>query len=132
MPKKPIDVDQYRRLVSQGKLMDPLIFLESLVQGNDLRNASMIFELVMEIDEDTGGDPGKDDWDEVVQVVRRYYKHESVKISASQRAAETLASYIHPKVKPDDGNSNNVGEQKLPELTEDEIIIFREKFNDEY
>ena len=130
--KKPIDVEQYKELISKGKLVDPLIFLESLVNGTDLRNTSQVYDLVIEIDEMTDGEPTPDDWEEVVNMVRWNYKQEKVKIAVSQRAAEKLAEYIHPKVKPDEANNGTGVATRLEPLTEDDIDIFKEKFNEEF
>ena len=48
---KPIDVDDYREAVAAGKLTDPLVFLEGLVRGQDLRRPSTIYELIEQIAE---------------------------------------------------------------------------------
>ena len=130
MAKKPINVKQYRKAVAAGQLTDPLIFLEGLVRGQDLRRPAQIYTLVMEIDESGELDP--EDWREVVRLVKKYYKYEAVTVNESQRAAMTLAEYLHPKVKSDDKGDGQQGPAPLEPLTEEEIILLKDKWNESY
>ena len=69
----------------------------------------------------------------MVDLVRAFYKYSPVSLSESVAASKTLAEYLHAKRKQveitnGDGNSNG---SNTP-LTEEEIILFREKFNDDF
>lgn len=130
---KPLTVEQYKDLIHTGELKDPLLFLESLMTGQDPRRLSSIYELICEIDSFTDGDISKDDWAEIVDHVTSRFKYHVVTVTESLTAARTLAEYIHPKKKHIEMNSTSSGaEAKLPALTEEEIELFKERFNDEF
>lgn len=134
MQNKPITIAQFRDLIHKGEAGDPLIFLESIMTGQDPRKLSSIYELIMEIESFTNGDLEQSDWNEIVDHVTTKFKYSNVSINESTNAAKTLAEYLHPKRKQielstdlnTDGNPNN------HPLTEEEIDLFKEKFNDEF
>lgn len=113
---------------------DPLIFLEKIMSGFDPRKYSGLIELVNSIDEFFGdGDIPNKEWKELCNLVRTDYKHAIVCSKDSLRAATTLAEYKHSKRKSLEINGNlSSNDPNNSSLTEKEIKLFREKFNDEY
>lgn len=133
MSKQPIDVNNLRDLIHNGKSQDPLIFLEALMSGQDPRQFSAIYSLILEINSFTDGYISKSDWDEVVDFASKHSRYAPVSIGESHSAAKTLAEYLYPKRKQielkNGDNSSSVGNDPL---NEDEIELFKEKFNDEF
>jgi hypothetical protein len=108
------------------------------MNGRDPRKLSKLSELIIEIDEFTEGDISKEDWDEIIKLALSQYKYKDVSINDSRLAANTLAEYLYPKRKNTEKSSNDhvrhgdgVGEGSL-DLSEEEITLFKEKFNEEY
>jgi hypothetical protein len=133
MLQKNLTIDNFRDLIAEGDAKDPLIFLESLMSGFDPRQLSDLYELICEIDSFTDGNISKNDWDQIVNLVTSRYKFEPVDIQTSLTAGRTLAEYVHAKKKQVEVNGKN-GDYSftIGNLTEDEIVVFREKFNEEY
>lgn len=134
MPNKPLTISQLRELVSTGESKDPLVFLESVMNGQDPRKLSSIYELIMEIDSFCDGDVSKDDWNEILDHVMTRFKYSTVSMADSMNATKTLAEYLYPKKKQiemSDGNGS-AGDPSSHPLTEDEITLFKEKFNDDF
>lgn len=133
MPYQQLSIENIRELIHKGEVKDPLVFLESIMNGYDLRRLSSIYELVMEIDAFTGGDIGPGEWAEIVDHVSSRYKFQTVSLSESTNAAKTIAEYLHAKRKQVDvngaGQGNNLNNSPL---TEEEIELFKEKFNDDF
>jgi hypothetical protein len=134
MSHKPLSIDDLRELIHKGEAKDPLVFLESVMNGQDPRRLSSIYELILEIDSFTGGDISQGEWAEIVDHVSARYKYHTVPISESMSAAKTLAEYIHAKrkqveIKGDGGAGGNAADAPL---TEEEIELFKEKFNDDF
>ncbi len=134
MPNKPLTISQLRELVNQGESKDPLVFLESVMNGQDPRQLSSIYELIMEIDSFSDGDISKEDWHEILDHVMARFKYKTVSMADSMNASKTLAEYLHPKRKQIDlvGETNSASDPSSHPLTEDEIELFKEKFNDDF
>lgn len=133
MSQKALTIEQLRDLISTGESKDPLVFLECIMNGSDPRDTSDIYDLVMDIDGFTeDGVPSKEDWKQLVYHVENHFKYKIVSLSESTSAAKTLAEYLYAKRKQVDINDGSSEEMKLPPLTEEEIDLFREKFNDEF
>jgi len=132
MKTKPLSIEDLRDLIKKGESRDPLVFLESVMNGHDPRKLSSIYKLVCEIDEFTGGDLDKNDWSEIVDRVIADYKYDNVLLSESLAASKTLAEYLYPKRKQVDINGIGETEYVLNALTEEEIELFKEKFNDDF
>lgn len=133
MPNEPISIDELRDLINKGGAKDPLIFLEAIMNGQDPRGLSSTYELIMEIDSFTNGKLEKSDWSELVDHVTSRFKYQPVTLNESSNAAKTLAEYLHAKRKQVEihGNINGADVSASP-LTEEEIALFKEKFNDEF
>lgn len=134
MPHRPLTVVELRDLIKKGEAKDPLIFLEAVMNGQDPRKLSSIYELIMEIDEFSGGEVCKEDWNEIVDHIMTRFKYSTVSMGDSMNASKTLAEYLHPKRKQVEitGSASGVGSVPDNPLSEEEIYLFREKFNDEY
>lgn len=135
MSHRPIDIEELRDLIHEGKVADPLIFLESIMNGQDPRTQSQLYDLIIEIDDFTGGDITHGDWAEIVDMVSARYKYKNVSLGESVGASKTLAEYMHSKRKQieiKDGSTGSAADPANHPLTEDEIAVFKEKFNDEF
>ena len=134
MQHKPLSIDDLRHLVHKGEAKDPLVFLESVMNGQDPRRLSSIYELILEIDSFTGGDIGSGEWGEIVDHVSNRYKYKPVSLGESTNAAKTLAEYLHAKRKQVEikGAGGIGGSIVDTPLSEDEIELFKEKFNDDF
>lgn len=127
-----LTIEEFRDLIHKGEAKDPLVFLESVMNGQDPRNLSSIYELVMEIDSFSDESISKGDWSEVVDHVCSRYKYLTVKLHDSISASKTLAEYIHPKRKQVEVKSSSIISAREHPLTEEEIELFKERFNDEF
>lgn len=134
MKHKPLTVDDLRDLINKGEANDPLVFLESVMNGKDPRTISRIYKLVAEIHEFSDGEVDPADWAEVVDTVLAEYKYRPVGIGESITAAKTMAEYMYAKRKQIDtnGGSGGSGDVAANPLTEEEIELFKEKFNEEF
>ena len=134
MVQKKLSITELRELIKTGEVTDPLVFLESIMSGQDPRRLSSIYELILEIQDFTNGDIGPSEWAEIVDHVQDRYKYKAVSLGESTSAAKTLGEYLHPKRKQIDiGNANGEsGHVKDNPLSEEEIDLFKEKFNDEF
>ena len=133
MSKSPLNIEELRHLIHEGKAKDPLVFLESVMNGQDPRQLSSVYELIMEIDSFTGGDLNKSDWNELIDHVTSRYKYHTVPLSESMSAAKTMAEYLHAKRKQiETSTTDNSADPNNSPLTTEEIELFKEKFNDEF
>ena len=134
MQNNPLTIDQLRHLINKGEAKDPLVFLEAIMNGQDPRRLSSVYELIMEIDSFTNGEITKGDWNELVDHVSTKFKYYPVSISESINAAKTLSEYLHAKRKhlEINGDINSKADPNSNPLTEEEIMLFKEKFNDEF
>ena len=133
MQHNPLSIEDLRDLINKGEVKDPLVFLESVMNGQDPRKLSSIYDLICEIDSFTNGDISKSDWSEIVDHVQQHYKYYTVNLKDSLSASKTLAEYLHSKrkqVEVIDGQ-NLTGHLNNP-LTEEEIELFKEKFNEDF
>jgi len=133
MAQQPLKVDQLRHLINEGELSDPLVFLESIMGGQDPRQTSGIYKLILEIDSFTNGELTPSDWNEIVDYVINHSKYKHVTLVESTGAAKTLAEYLHPKRKQIEKLDGSLGANvSSSPLSEEEIELFKEKFNDEF
>jgi len=132
--QNPLTIEELRELINIGEAKDPLVFLEAVMNGQDPRRKSTIYTLIMDIQDFTGGDIGPSEWAELVDHVITNYKYKEVSLSESSGAARTLAEYLYAKRKQVDHSGGSAGKYDPAQqpLTEDEIELFKEKFNDEF
>ena len=133
MSDKPLTVHELRERIHKGDMKDPLVFLESIMSGLDPRKTSRIYKLIMEIDEFSDGAPSKSDWGELTTYVMAFGKFEHVSIGQSINASKTIAEYMHAKRKQlEISDSSSTLSNSFSPLTEEEIILFKATFNDEF
>lgn len=133
MQHENLSIDELRDLIYKNEANDPLVFLESVMTGQDPRQLSSIYELILEIDAFTGGEIGSGDWADIVDHVTSRYKYHVVPMSESMTAAKTLAEYLHAKRKSIEITGVDLDSNvSVNPLTADEIELFKEKFNDEF
>jgi len=134
MTVKHISIEDLRDLINQGKSKDPLVFLESVMNGRDPRGLSGIYELILDINDFCGGEPTQADWNEVVEYAFNHAKYKEVTLNESVNASKTLAEYLYAKRKQIDINGSEGGSGNVADnpLTEEEIELFKERFNDEF
>lgn len=134
MSAKQLSIEDLRTLINEGKANDPLVFLECVMNGQDPRELSKLYKLVCEVDEFTSGQPSEEDWSEIVDLVMSTYKYQPVSLGQSVGASKTLAEYLHAKRKQVELNGNLTEGKSVQNnpLTEEEIILFKERFNEEF
>lgn len=134
MTHRAISVEELRDLINKGQAQDPLIFLESIMNGQDPRKLSGIYKLVCDIDDFSGSEPSRDDWYEIVEYVTSHLKYHHVSVGDSMSAAKTLSEYLHAKRKQVEvtGGAGQVADPAQHPLSEEEIELFKEKFNAEF
>lgn len=133
MSQTPLKIEQLRELINKGEAKDPLIFLEAIMNGQDPRGFSGIYKLIMELDDFTNGNLEQSDWNELVDYALNHAKYQPVNLNDSANAAKTLAEYLHPKRKQVEKiDPNTTADGSSTPLTEEEIELFKEKFNEEF
>ena len=133
MQPDKLSIEDLRELIHKGEVKDPLVFLESVMTGQDPRKLSSIYELICEIDNFTDGNITKSDWSEIVDAVTANYKYHTVSLGESINASKTLAEYLYAKRKQIEINKNDTTDDiSNSPLSEEEIELFKEKFNDDF
>jgi len=134
MKHKSLTIDELRDLINKGEAKDPLIFLEAVMNGQDPRGLSRLYQLVTDINDFCDGNPDPSDWAEIVDTVITDLKFRPVNITESITAAKTMSEYLYAKRKQVDtgGGTSGTGDAHNDPLTEEEIELFRERFNDEF
>lgn len=118
---KSLNIEEFRELIHNGEASDPLIFLESVMNGQDPRLYSEVYQLAIDIDDFSGGCPSPEDWAEIFDQIRVSCKYMPVSLSESTTAAKTIAEYLHAKRKQIE-TKNSDGEHGQPsKLTKAEI-----------
>lgn len=104
------------------------------MNGQDPRGLSRLYKLVTDIHDFSDGEPDPSDWAEVVDIVVSDLKYRPVNIGESITAAKTMSEYLYAKRKQVDtnGGSGEGGSAYNNPLTEEEIDLFKERFNDEF
>lgn len=134
MSKNQLSIEDLRELINNGEAKDPLVFLEAVMNGQDPRKFSGIYELILEVDAFSDGDIARSDWNEIVDYAINHAKYKEVSLSESTSAAKTIAEYLHAKRKniemssPGDDGYNVANNP----LSEEEIELFKERFNEEF
>lgn len=128
-----LSIEELRERIANKEAADPIVLLESLSTGFDPRRTSQIYTLVEELNEFNDGVPSKSDWEEILKLVRSRYKSETVYIETSMSAAKTLAEYLYSKKnRIDISGSHTFDDASAVPLTEEEIQLFKEVWNDEF
>ncbi len=134
MSNKPLKLEELRDLIHTGEAKDPLVVLEAIMNGQDPRSFSGIYELIIEVDSFNDGDVHASDWQDIVDYALNHSKYKPVTLSESSSAAKTIAEYLHAKRKSLEmsGGSSGINNINNDPLTEEEIDLFKETFNDEF
>lgn len=119
-----LSIEQLRELIHDGEASDPLIFLESVMNGQDPRRLSDIYKLALDIEEFSDGVPSPDEWFELFEQIRLACKYKTVSLAESTSAAKTVAEYLHAKRKSLEIADGNKDQAEVPDLTKDQIIRF--------
>lgn len=124
--------DEIDEICSAKGAKEPLEFLASLVAGHDPRLLSDVYIMASNIEEDNFGDPpDPEQWEELLQLIKRQYKHSPVPVGISKSAATTLAEYQHAKRKSIELHTSGEHVQVEP-LTAEELDLFEEWFNAQF
>ena len=109
---------------------DPLAFLKSIMEGNDPRKSSELYNMIMEEYEDNFGEPPcAERWEEIVEFIEENCRNEKVPVALSRQAAQTLMEYRHAKKKQGSGKNLAETTAELPPLTEPELELFMDWFD---
>lgn len=125
-------IEQLRELIYEGEASDPLIFLESVMNGQDPRRFSDVYKLALDIEEFSDGVPSPDEWFDLFEQIRLVCKYKTVTLSESTSAAKTVAEYLHAKRKSLDINTGAEGQTQIEELRESEIKAFLTIYEQEF
>lgn len=127
-----LSITELRERIESGEILDPIVFLESIMSGQDPRKLSNVYTLAEEIQDLTGGELEVSDWEEMLECIRETIKFEPVSLQESQTAAKIIAEYLHPKRKQVDvtGGSGDCKSSGISPLTKEELITLRDTFND--
>lgn len=81
----------------------PLALLAGNVNGVDIRNKSLLFRILREVEQNMISDctevPDVDDWKRISDTIRVYYFFETVTVEESNKAAKALIDVTMPKLK---------------------------------
>lgn len=128
---EPLSIEQLRDLIHKGEAKDPLVFLESVMNGQDPRRLSDLYTLAIDIDEFNDGTPCQEDWDLIYDKIRMMYKYQTVSLSESTSAAKTISEYLHAKRKQIETKESGVQAEIQP-LKKAEIKAFLKIYEDEF
>jgi hypothetical protein len=124
-----------RIAIESKNLDDPLVFLNSIMQGHDPRALSQTYQKVLELEQVQNfeeHDP-VDLCQELIELIKQDLKFEPVGVRDSINAGKILSEYVHAKrksVEITEGTSQT--NTALVPLSEAEIQEFKEIFNDEF
>ena len=128
---KHLSIDEFRDMINRGETSDPLVFLDSLMNGQDPRGLSKVYELALNIEEFSDGEPSDFEWEELFSEIKKACKYSIVSLSESSAAAKTVAEYVHAKRKSIENIDGNAI-APVSTLTKAEIRAFLKAFNDEF
>lgn len=126
-----LSIEQLRDLIHKGEAKDPLVFLESVMNGQDPRKQSDLYTLAIDIDEFSDGVPDADDWALIYDMIRMHFKYQSVSLSESTSAAKTISEYLHAKRKQIETKESGAMAEVQP-LKKAEIKAFLKIYEGEF
>lgn len=134
MAEHPLTISDIRELIKKGDVQDPIAFLEAVMSGQDPRGFSTLYDMAYDMQEFSEGEPTVEEWAELWEHIQAACKYRQVTLTESLGASKTLAEYLHPKRKQIDiySASGSTGSIADSPLTEEEIELFKERFNDEF
>ncbi len=131
MPK-PLTIEQFRDQIHAGNASDPLIFLESIMNGQDPRRLSDIYKLALDIEEFGDGVPTPEEWADLFDLIRTACKYHTVSLSESSSAAKTCAEYLHAKRKSIENIDGNRDTISADPLSKKEIKTFLKIYEEDF
>lgn len=126
--------DNVKTICSELSVPEPIEFLTQVMAGHDPRQLSDIYQMVLKIEEEHGEHKLPDEWDyvELVYKIKERYQFFPVQLSESHTAAKQIMEYTHAKKKQVEHGGHILDSNAVQPLTEDEIEIFLEKFDERY
>lgn len=126
--------EKISELCKELEVPDPVEFLTQVMAGQDPRQLSRLYEMIIKFENEYGPNTLPDEWDyiELVEYVKDRYKHFPVSLSESHAAAKQILEYTHAKKKQIDQSVVVEDATEVKELTSKEIRLFSRKFNREY
>lgn len=113
-------------------LIDPIVLLVGLANGQDLTNESTIATWLKEHEEGNGDNPpGELEWLELVDMIKYYYTAMPIDEKTKLVAQKTLAEYQHSKKKSIEITDKSTIEP-VGDLKTSEIKRFKRVFNRAY
>lgn len=124
--------EQISALCEKLKVPEPINFLTRIMAGQDPRCMSEVLELALELEEKYPVGQIPDDWDyrELIELIKSRYTFKPVTIKESQDAAKQVLEYTHPKRKQIDHSGNIGNAPDVTSLTEEEVELFKAKFDE--
>ncbi len=119
--QKPLTIEQFRDQINAGNASDPLIFLESVMNGQDPRRLSAVYKLALDIEEFGDGVPSPEEWADLFHLIKTACKFHTVSMSESTMAAKTCAEYLHAKRKSIENIDGTNGTLSVEPLNKKEI-----------
>ena len=123
---------QLKNLADEYGFLDPLSLLMGFANGQDLRGHSLVYQKVLEIEEEFGDAPPDTwEWDELIEMIKNDYRFLPVSRSTSEAASKTLLEYQHNKKKSVEVTDKSA-KGEVTELSRTEVRRFLRVFNKEY
>ena len=111
---------------------DPLPIIKAISKGIDEDHYSPLYEMMQNIDDETGGHPSEEDWQVIREHIEKHCKKKPVPINVKLRAAESLAEYLYAKRKSIEVADVTEKSDFSLELSIFEIELLKEHFNSEF
>lgn len=126
--------DSVRTLCDELKVPEPVEFLAQVMAGHDPRHLSDIYQMILKFEEEYGEFETPDQWDytELVVKIKEKYQFFPVVLEQSFDAAKRIMEYTHAKKKHVDHSGHILDSAAVSPLTEEEVDVFKKKFDDEY
>lgn len=124
--------EQLKSLSEEYGFIDPVTLLQGFANGQDLRNHSLVYLKILEMENEFGDEPPDVwAWDELVELIKDHHRFLPVERGISKDAAKTLLEYMHNKKKAVEV-TDKTSSGEVTELTKAEIRRFNRIFKNEY
>ena len=124
--------EQLKELSEEYGFLDPLTLLMAFANGEDLRGHSLIYQKVLELENEFGDNPPDVwAWDDLVELIKADYRFLPVSRSTSEHAAKTILEYQHNKKKSVEV-TDKTSKGEVSELSRLEIKRFDRVFKHDY
>lgn len=124
--------DSVKEICEKNDIPTPIEFLTKIMGGTDPRQVSLVYHKIVALEEEYGEEPPDIfDWLDLVELIKREYRHSIVEIGKSQDAAKQLMEYMHPKRKSIE-KIEKVEQIEEVKLTRREIRNIKKAFDLDY